>query len=132
MGSVNKQKGNIAEMKVAMECIQRGYKVALPFGDNWEVDLVVFRKGRLERVQVKYVESDGEKIQFVFTSPQRNYMYSKDNIDWMAIYDATTDQCYFLKMTQVKNGTKGFSVRLKSTKNRQMKYSRSFNELEKF
>jgi Holliday junction resolvase-like predicted endonuclease len=54
-----KQKGDLAEMLVAADLVRRGYKVALPFGEDWDYDLIVDRDGRLERVQVKYTESNG-------------------------------------------------------------------------
>ncbi len=51
-----KQKGDLAEMLVAADLVRRGYKVALPFGEDWDYDLIVERDGRLERVQVKYID----------------------------------------------------------------------------
>src|SRR2546423_4396650 len=57
-----KQKGDLAEMLVAADLVRRGYKVALPFGEDWDYDLIVERGDRLERVQVKYTESNGAVI----------------------------------------------------------------------
>jgi hypothetical protein len=47
---------------VAADLRRKGHKVALPFGEDWNYDLIVEREGRLERVQVKYTESDGRVI----------------------------------------------------------------------
>jgi hypothetical protein len=41
-----KQKGDLAEMLVAADLVRRGYKVALPFGEDWDSDLIVERDGR--------------------------------------------------------------------------------------
>jgi hypothetical protein len=53
-----KAKGDLAELKVATDLIARGYKIALPYGEDWDCDLIVCRDTQgLERVQVKYAES---------------------------------------------------------------------------
>src|SRR5436190_1785054 len=50
-------------MRVAADLVRRGYKVALPFGEDWDYDLIVERDGRLERVQVKHATSDGRVVE---------------------------------------------------------------------
>ena len=40
-------------MMVAADLMRRGYKIALPYGEDWDYDLIVCRDGTtLERVQV--------------------------------------------------------------------------------
>jgi hypothetical protein len=58
-----KTKGDLAELKVAVDLVQRGYRVAIPFGEDSDFDLILIRDGQLERVQVKYACSDGAVIQ---------------------------------------------------------------------
>ena len=58
-----KAKGDYAEMVVAADLLRRGHKVAFPYGDDWDVDLIVARGNTLERVQTKYTRSDGEVIE---------------------------------------------------------------------
>jgi hypothetical protein len=41
---------------------RRGFGVAIPFGEDYDFDLVLIRDGRLERVQVKYTASDGSVV----------------------------------------------------------------------
>jgi PD-(D/E)XK endonuclease len=54
-----KAKGDLAEMEVAADLRGRGYKIAIPFGEDWDYDLILCRNdGALERVQVRYVRSD--------------------------------------------------------------------------
>ena len=36
-----KAKGDLAELKVATDLIERGYMVALPYGEDWDFDLVL-------------------------------------------------------------------------------------------
>jgi hypothetical protein len=57
-----KAKGDLAEIMVAADLLRRGYKIAIPYGEDWDYDLILCRDGRLERVQVKYAKSDGVVI----------------------------------------------------------------------
>ena len=54
-----KAKGDLAELMVAADLRRRGFKIAIPFGEDCDFDLILIREDRLERVQVKYAESDG-------------------------------------------------------------------------
>ena len=49
-----KQKGDRAELEVARDLIRRGYRIAFPYGEDWDFDLIFQRpnSSRLERVQV--------------------------------------------------------------------------------
>ena len=58
-----KQKGDAAELAVALDLRRRGYRMAFPFGEDCDYDLVVDRHGTLERVQVKYGRSDGRVLE---------------------------------------------------------------------
>jgi hypothetical protein len=62
--AILKRKGDLAELRVAADILSRGHRIAIPFGEDWDYDLVVCRDGSamLERVQVKHVTSDGEVI----------------------------------------------------------------------
>ena len=40
-----KAKGDLAELKVAAGLVARGYKIALPYGEDWDYDLIVCRDG---------------------------------------------------------------------------------------
>jgi hypothetical protein len=44
---------------IAADLIRRGYRIAIPYGEDWDFDLIVCREGRLERVQCKYSTSNG-------------------------------------------------------------------------
>jgi hypothetical protein len=48
-----KMLGDLAEMAVATDLLRRGYKVAFPYGEDWDYDLILCREQALERVQVK-------------------------------------------------------------------------------
>jgi hypothetical protein len=56
-----KTKGDLAELIVAADLVKRGFRVAFPFGEDCDWDLLFWRPPgtELERVQVKYSRSDG-------------------------------------------------------------------------
>jgi hypothetical protein len=54
-----KGKGDLAELMVAADLLRRGHKIAIPYGEDCDFDLILIRDSRLERVQVKYARSDG-------------------------------------------------------------------------
>ena len=49
-----KAKGDLAELKVAVDLLRRGHKIAIPYGEDCDFDLVLIRGNRLQRVQVKH------------------------------------------------------------------------------
>jgi PD-(D/E)XK endonuclease len=67
-----KQKGDLAELKVAADLIERGCKLSIPFGEDCDYDLIADYEGRLHRVQVKFTESDGSRILIRCRSPFAN------------------------------------------------------------
>jgi hypothetical protein len=93
-------KGEIGEAMVIADLRKRGFGVAIPFGHDVPFDVILYRKdtGTLERVQVKYTESDGRVIIAKTSRIQIgcSMRYTADLVDWLAIYDATTDRCYYI------------------------------------
>jgi hypothetical protein len=123
-----KQKGDTAEMMVAADLVRRGYKIAFPFGEDWDFDLIVCRDERLERVQVKYTESNGEVIAVHCKSNSLTAgrvisvkLYTAAMIDWLAVYDKTTDCCYYVPATELADGMSIIHLRLKPARNNQQK-----------
>jgi PD-(D/E)XK endonuclease len=65
---------------------------------------VLIRDERLERVQVKYACSNGEVIQVKCFSHsltngkiRKTKRYTAETIDLLAVYDATSDCCYYVQ-----------------------------------
>jgi hypothetical protein len=124
-----KAKGDLAELKVATDLRERGYKIAFPYGEDWDFDLILCRDdGALERVQVKYARSDGR----VITVPARSHSltngkvratkhYTAATIDWLAVWDATIDRCYYIPAAELGVGMTMLSLRLTPTANRQFR-----------
>lgn len=105
------------------DALCRGYKVALPVGEDWRYDLIVLRKGKLERVQCKYVTSDGSVIcvpcRSVNSYAARSY--TSGQIDWLAVYDKTTNACYYIPALMLGSGRSGINLRLVPSRNGQQK-----------
>jgi hypothetical protein len=98
-----KAKGDLAEVMVAADLLRRGYKIAFPYGEDWDYDLILCRDERLERVQVKHTRSDGRAITVRCLSHSLTNgrvravkHYTAKTVDWIAVYDATTDRCYYV------------------------------------
>ena len=118
----SKRKGGIAEAAVLKVAIERGYLVAIPFGEDAPYDLIVDRGGRLERVQCKYVESDGRCIvvRCRSTNGWATKKYTATDVDWIATFDATTGECYFVPAALLDSGRAVLHLRLSPARNNQV------------
>ena len=121
-----KTKGDLAELKVAADLVERGYRVAIPFGEDVDFDLILVREERLERVQVKHAQSDGCVIAVKCYSHsltngkiRQTKRYTAASIDWLAVYDRTTDRCYYVPAAELGTGKNVLHLRLKSAMNGQ-------------
>jgi hypothetical protein len=97
-----KRKGDLAELKVAADLIDRGCRLSIPFGEDCDYDLIADYEGRLHRVQVKYVRSDGRTIivrcrSHSLTNGKVRVVkhYTASTVDWIAVYDCTSERCYY-------------------------------------
>src|SRR5690349_21306194 len=93
-----KRKGLIAELAVMAEATKRGYPLYLPLGEDTRSDLVVERRGVLERVQVKYEFSNGQyvRVRCLCSNNWVTTKYKPTEIEWIATYDAASGLCYFV------------------------------------
>lgn len=121
-----KMKGDLAELKVATDLLERGYKIAIPYGEDWDFDLIVLRADRLERVQVKHASSNGAFISVKCSSHsltngrvRATKLYTAAMIDWLAVYDATTEQCYYIPAEELAEGRRELILRLTAPRNNQ-------------
>jgi hypothetical protein len=121
-----KAKGDLAELAVASDLLKRGYKIAFPYGEDWDFDLVICRAGTLERVQTKYATSDGCVVNVKCASHsltnghvRATKKYTADMIDWLAVYDATTQQCFYIPACELERGRSYISLRIGTPRNNQ-------------
>jgi PD-(D/E)XK endonuclease len=119
---------------IAADLIRRGYKVAIPYGEDWDFDLIVCRDERLERVQCKYTASNSEYITVRCGSHsltngkvRATKRYTAAMIDWLAIYDANTERCYYIPATELGEGMNMMHLRLMPTRNNQRRRVRAAN-----
>jgi PD-(D/E)XK endonuclease len=127
-----KSKGDLAELKVATDLVCRGYRVAFPYGEDWDYDLIVNREGALERVQVKYAKSDGARLLVGCRSNSLTNgkvraikYYTAETIDWIAAYDPTTDRCYYIAASELGGGMSELTLRLEPPRNCQVRHIRN-------
>ena len=123
-----KTKGDMAELTVAADLVKRGYRVAFPFGEDSDFDLLFWRAGEreLERVQVKHATSDGE---VVIVLPRSHSLtngkvratkyYTSETIDWLAVFDATTERILYIPAHEFGAGMTCMHVRLTPARNNQ-------------
>jgi Holliday junction resolvase-like predicted endonuclease len=121
-----KMKGDLAELMVATDLLRRGYKVAFPYGEDWDYDLIAADGSQFHHVQVKHATSDGDVIRVECRSNsltrgkvKRIKRYTAKMMDWLAVYDRTSSCCYYIPATELGNGRDAVLLRLQPTKNGQ-------------
>lgn len=121
MPAITKIKGDLGQAMVMADALKRGYKVALPLGEDWRYDLIVLRSGRLLRIQCKYVESTNGviKVRCETHDGRSYYKYKQDDLDYIAVYDKITEKCYYISCSYLGEGRGSLSLRTVKTKNGQ-------------
>lgn len=121
-----KQKGDLAELKIAADLADRGCCLPFPFGEDCDYDLIADKEGILHRVQVKYTESDGAVIVMRCRSHSLTHgkirqtkLYTAETVDWIAVYDRTTNRCYYLPAVELGSGRIDLHLRLTPARNGQ-------------
>lgn len=118
-------KGEITELQVAQAFLSKGIQVCKPMVSDSRYDFIVDINHHLIRIQVKTsaVSENNEYIHFktcsTHTNTQRTitHTYSKEDIDYFASY--FNYECYIIPVDKV--GNRDFRLRLKPTKNGQVK-----------
>ena len=135
-----KAKGDLAEVMIAADLIRRGYRIAIPYGEDWNFDLILCRdEQRLERVQCKYTCSDGLVMTVRTCSHsltngrvRATKRYTAAMIDWLGVYDVTTDRCYYVPATELGAGMHMIHLRLVAARNhqqRRIRFASSYLEI---
>jgi hypothetical protein len=121
-----KGKGDLAELMVATDLLRRGYRIAIPYGEDCDFDLVLIRGRKLERVQVKFTRSDGAVINVRCRSHsltngkvRRVKHYTAETIDILAVYDDTSARCYYIPASELGRGRSNICLRLTPARNGQ-------------
>jgi hypothetical protein len=121
-----KTKGDLAELKVAADLVERGYRIAIPFGEDHDFDLILCRGNKLERIQVKFARSDCEVIPVRCYSDsltngkvRQTKRYTSTTIEWLAVYDQASDRCFYIPASELGRGRNVLHLRLTEAKNGQ-------------
>ena len=120
----------MAELIVAADLVRAGYRIAFPYGEDCDFDLLFWRPPslELERVQVKHTTSDGRVVSVKACSHsltngkvRATKQYTQKTIDWLAAYDATTDQILWIPAAELGDGMHMLHIRLAPCRNNQRK-----------
>jgi hypothetical protein len=127
-----KRKGDLGQSLIMAQIMLQGHKVAIPVGEDWRYDLIILKDGKLQRIQCKYVQSDGRFIRVPCRSSNNWSVkkYTSDEIDWIVVYDATTQKCYYVPATLLGAGRNELSLRVTTPANGQKKGVRYAKDFE--
>lgn len=122
-----KRKGDLAELKVAVDLIDRGCRISIPFGEDCDYDLIADYEGRLHRVQVKHTRSDGQVVLVSCRSHsltngrvRATKRYTAEMVDWIAVYDCTSERCFYCPSRELgPAGRATLTLRLQPARNGQ-------------
>lgn len=121
-----KKKGDLAELNVASDILARGYRIAFPYGEDCDYDLIADTGGELHRIQIKYVQSDGAVLEVQCSSHsltngkiRRTKHYTARTINWIAAYDRATDRCFYVPAVELGVGRSSITLRLAPARNGQ-------------
>jgi hypothetical protein len=103
-----------------------------PYGEDWDFDLIVCRAGALERVQVKHaVSRDGLIVvkcrshSLTNGKVRRVKRYTSELVDWIAIWDSTTNRCFYVPAKELGSGKWVLHLRLTPARNGQVARTRN-------
>jgi hypothetical protein len=118
-----KTKGDLGVLKVQCDLFQKGYLILSPQTEHESFDLVTYKDGEFDRIQVKYRALKDGKLQVQFKSywsdKSGNHIknWEKDSIDIVAVYCPDTDECYYFDPDDFN---KSVVLRVEATKNNQV------------
>jgi hypothetical protein len=124
-----KAKGDLAEMKVAADLRARGYKIAIPFGEDWDYDLILCRNEwstRASSGQVRAIGQMRDRGPMLLSFPDERQgevheaVHSRDD-DWLAVWDAALDRCFYVPAVELGAGMNHLSLRLSPSRNNQVR-----------
>jgi len=121
-----KDKGDLGVLKAQADLHQQGYQILIPLTEHAPFDIVIYKNGKFQRVQVKYKSIDRNgKLEIHFrtcwTDKNGTHMRAidKEAIDLFCIYCPNTDECYYIDHKNFKGSV---SLRVKTPKNNQSKF----------
>ncbi len=98
-----KDKGDLAVAKAHADLVDKGYIVLFPTTEHAPFDVVAYRAGEFQRVQVKYRTAKRGAVVAEFRSgwTDRHGVHKKEidkaAVDLFCIYCPDTDECYYVR-----------------------------------
>jgi len=128
-------KGNIGQFFIMADLLQRGFVVLSPTGNHPHYDLVIEKNNVFKKIQVRYnTQKKGVLLVKLFTvghAGKSNY-HTVENIDIIAVYDATDKKIYYLPRKLISAKTI-INLRIKEPKNKMKKgirYAKDYQDLQ--
>jgi hypothetical protein len=97
-----KDKGDLGVAKAHADMVEQGWMVLFPSTEHAPFDLVAYKNGRFQRIQVKYRSAVSGALEVRFSSvwSDRHGIHKvpvdKSAIDLVCIYCPETDHCYYI------------------------------------
>lgn len=88
--------GCIAEYKFAIEAMERGFPVSFPLLNTSVYDCVIETDNGFKKIQIKSVTKEADKVE-CFVRKKDKTSYTKEEIDYLAIYVRHHDGFYIIK-----------------------------------
>ncbi len=112
--------GDLSEAKLMTALLDRGYVVAVPWGDNQRYDLILERGGKFERVQIKTGRvAKGAIVVDAFSYTTKGGRGYQGQVEYIGVYCPQLKTAYLVPMERI--GKFGFNLRIDEPKNHQRK-----------
>jgi len=119
-----KDKGDLGVLKAQADLCEQGFMILSPLTEHAPFDLVIYKDGQFQRVQVKYrTQSRHGTLDVAFKSYWSNKAginvkkQDLNLIDILCIYCPETNECYYVNIADINDIC--ISLRVKAPKNNQ-------------
>ena len=124
-----KRKGDRAEIEVARDLVRRGFRIAIPYGEDWDFDLICSAtrtwRARARAGQARDGEERSTPVRCCSHSltngrVRKTKRYTAETIDWLAAFDPVSDRCYYIPAASSATAADGITLRLDPARNNQV------------
>lgn len=134
-----KDKGDLGVFKVMSRLSELGFIVLQPLTEHAPFDIVAYKDSSFYRIQVKYrtknkFGSVEVKLSTSWADKHGNHTryYDLSELDVFAVYCPDSDECYFIKTSELKGLHSAFCLRLDNPRNpveSVIRYARDYKTL---
>ena len=135
VGGINKVKGGPRRAAGRGRLASPGIQTRFPVRRGQRLRPDPVPDWALERIQVKHARSNGHVLEVRCESNSltngrvlKRKRYTDRTIDWLAVYDATTQRCYYLPAELLGDGRSRLTLRLTPPRNAQRQKIRMASE----